>query len=130
MNKLSFILLVTVSTLFAAPPPPDASDVTAVLVPDSKGVLHNAGQIQDVVKNYPSLSAAIRADAKAKIEAKIDAADAKTSNKSAHLAPLKPEIDLAEAAGVVFNASKKSLVVNSVTIENEKKAERESKKEK
>lgn len=99
----------------------DTSDVTAVRVPDAKGNLHNAGQIQDVVKNYAALKTEILADAKTKVEAKIAAAGSKTDE----LVQIKPAIDLIEAAGGSIDSAKKTLVTNSVTIENQKKADAE-----
>jgi hypothetical protein len=117
--KYLLVLLLAPSILFAAV---DATEVRAVRVPDAKGNMHNAGDIRDVVKNYAALKNDILADARTRIEARITALGSKTDE----LAALKTSIDLIEAAGGTVAASRKTLVTNSVAIEEQKKADRES----
>lgn len=113
MKKYLFLFLFPVS-LFAAS---DASDVRSVRVPDSKGVMHNAGDIRDVVKNYPSLKTEILSDAKAKIEASISAA-----KPTDEMALTQAKITILEEAGGSVTAAKKAIVTNAVTTETQKEA--------
>jgi hypothetical protein len=121
MKQILILMLVGVSVSFGAS---DVSDLKAVRVPDAKGNLHNAGYIQDVVKNYPSLKTEILAAAKTAIEAEITA-----GKNSMELGMIKEKISLLESAGGVVDSAKKTLVTNSVTIEDQKKTDREATKE-
>lgn len=118
MKKFILIFLLPVASYAVTV---DCSNVYAVKVPNAKGILENFGDIRDVVKNCADIKDDVLAAAKTAVESKITAASGKTTE----LAPIKAEIDMVEAAGGTIDSAKKTLVTNSVTIENQKKADKE-----
>jgi hypothetical protein len=120
--KKHLLLLLICGSLFAAPPAPIASDVRGVLVPDANNKLHNAGDIRDVVKNYPSLKTQILASAKTAIEAK--ASDLEINSAEV----VKQEMTILKAAGGTIDASKEATVDSKITADDTVKQVRDQPK--